>query len=250
MKQGSSFNVLTKRLWFDLRAHLAQHPSIFLPFVRLKRKRRHDIDWLTPNPIGKMTEIVIEGFPRSANTFATVAFQTAQTREVNVAHHIHAPSQIIEAVHNNIPAIALIREPADSALSLVIRLPHLTLKQALKAYLFFYKPLLPFKGKFVVAPFEKVTHHFDQIIQDVNTLYGKSFALFEPSEESIKKCFSLIEERNRRKLGKGKVIVETFVARPSSERYEIKQKMQQSLNDPHLKALVDEGLRIYQNLIS
>ena len=43
------------------------------------------------------TELVIEAFPRSANTFATVAFQLSQPAPVRVAHHLHAPAQVTEA---------------------------------------------------------------------------------------------------------------------------------------------------------
>src|SRR5207247_8264431 len=43
------------------------------------------------------TEICIEGFPRSGNTFAVIAFQQAQTRTVSIAHHVHAPGSVIGA---------------------------------------------------------------------------------------------------------------------------------------------------------
>ena len=40
----------------------------------------------------KETELVIEGFPRSANTFAVLAFDYAQPDDVKLAHQLHAPS--------------------------------------------------------------------------------------------------------------------------------------------------------------
>jgi len=58
------------------------------------------------------TEVVIDGFPRSGNTFAVVAFRQAQSRRVSVAHHGHVPALAIEAHRRGVPALVLIREEA------------------------------------------------------------------------------------------------------------------------------------------
>jgi hypothetical protein len=239
---------LSKQLRFDTRAILGQHPSLFLPMAHFKRQRRKSVDWLTANPVSKDTEIVIEGFPRSANTFATVAFYMMQNREVKMAHHIHAPSQLIAAARQKIPAILLVREPADSVLSLVIRLPCLTLAQACRGYIRFYKPLLEYKESCVVAPFEQVTHHYDQVLMAVNQRYGKNFTLFTPSEENTQRCFEIIEERNREKFGGG-AVSEKSVARPSSERREVKERLQHDLESSHLRPLLEESRAIYTSLV-
>ena len=83
---------------------VAKYPSVALPIAR----RRHGI------PVGDETELVIEAFPRSGMTFAVVAFEMAQTRQVRVACHVHAPAQVIEGARRRIPALVLV-QPAEPA---------------------------------------------------------------------------------------------------------------------------------------
>jgi len=52
------------------RCYVGRHPFLFYNFYRLKPSRR---DLL----VDRRTRIVIEGFPRSGNTFAVVAFEQA-----------------------------------------------------------------------------------------------------------------------------------------------------------------------------
>jgi hypothetical protein len=233
---------------FKVRAVLGQYPSLFLPLANYKYRRRKVVDWLTASPVSENTEVVIEGFPRSANTFAAVAFHMVQEREVVMAHHIHAPSQLMAAVQRNLPAIMLVREPADSILSLVIRLSYLSVLEACQGYLSFYKPLVAYKEGCVVAPFEQVTHHYDEVLLKVNERYQKNFNLFLPTEENTRRCFDIIEERNRLKFGQGKVS-EKSVARPSSERRELKERLQHELASPRVKPLLEESQAIYAALV-
>src|SRR5439155_1547547 len=83
----------------------------------------------------------IEADPRSGMTLAVVAFEMARTRQVQVACHVHAPAQVIEAARRRIPALVLVREPEPTILSFVIRHPYVSMRQALRGYVRFYAPL-------------------------------------------------------------------------------------------------------------
>jgi hypothetical protein len=75
---------------------------IFLPTVRFCPALQEPEDphcW-----VSRTTEIVIEGYPRSGNTFAVVAFRLAQGREIEIAHHLHAAAQIKRAARLDVPA--------------------------------------------------------------------------------------------------------------------------------------------------
>src|SRR5438552_12254488 len=63
---------------------VAGHPSVALPIAR--RRERGDV------PDGS-TEIVIEGHPRAASSFAVAAFRAREAIE----HHVHAPAQLLAA---------------------------------------------------------------------------------------------------------------------------------------------------------
>lgn len=41
------------------------------------------------------TGLVIEGFPRSANSFSVIAFLNSGASDMTLAHHVHSPPQII-----------------------------------------------------------------------------------------------------------------------------------------------------------
>ncbi|HEX3331385.1 MAG TPA: hypothetical protein VHS27_15775 [Gaiellales bacterium] len=148
--------------------------------------------------VSEATHLVIDGFPRSASTFAVVAFQLAQPRLVRVGHHLHAPGQIIRAVHLGVPVLLTVRPPEDTVLSLVIREPYVTIPQGLDAYARFYDRLLGYRDGIVVADFTEVTDRLDRSIARVNARFGTDFAAPELTPERTRECFDLIELRSRR----------------------------------------------------
>jgi hypothetical protein len=130
------------------------------------------------------TEICIEGFLRSGNTFAVIAFQRAQPRVVSIAHHTHAAGAVIAAVEMGTPTLVLIRPPEESVLSYVIRWPSLTIGQALRGYVRFYEPLVAHRDRFVVGRFDEVTADLGAAIRRVNDRFGTDFVPYEPTEEN------------------------------------------------------------------
>ena len=144
------------------------------------------------------TDIVIEGFPRSANTYAVLAFQSAQTHEVVIAHHLHAEAQFILAKKYNIPVIALLREPVEAISSLINRDNNINVSQAVQRYIDFYRLVLKMKEDIVIAKFTTVVSDFSKVVAICNTKFNCNFELpFNTEEEKIK-LFSKISELNSR----------------------------------------------------
>lgn len=144
------------------------------------------------------TDIVIEGFPRSANTYAVLAFQSAQTHEVVIAHHLHAEAQFILAKKYNIPVIALLREPVEAISSLINRDNNINVSQAVQRYIDFYRLVLKMKEDIVIAKFTTVVSDFSKVVAICNTKFNCNFELpFNTEEEKIK-LFSKISELNTR----------------------------------------------------
>src|SRR5688500_16315598 len=80
-------------LWLEtwLQIHAGGHPAVFFPLYRLLRTRKDLTRAVTPDK-----QVVIEGFPRSGNSFARRAFIMAQDETFGVrgiAHHHHVPGQ-------------------------------------------------------------------------------------------------------------------------------------------------------------
>jgi len=180
---------LARRARHRFRTRLSESPTLYLPFARLKYPGP------SPEVIGPATELVIDGYTRCASTFAVYALQLAQPEPVRLAHHLHAPAQLIAAARAGVPALAVIREPRDAILSQVVREPDVALRDALVAYTRFYRRLLPFRDRMVVADFGEVTKDFGMVTRRVNDRFGTAFAQFEPTEQNMNRCFELIKLR-------------------------------------------------------
>jgi hypothetical protein len=186
---------------------LARYPRLYLYLARRRYGSR---------VLGADTEIVIEGFPRCANTFAVSAFELAQDRPVAIAHHLHAAAHVVRAVEAGVPVILLVRVPEDAIASVVARKPSLDPAAAAAAYLRFYNGVAGVLDGCVVAEFGQVIGDFGDVIKRVNRRYGTSFTPFEHTDENVARCFGRIESQNReRSAGR---VVESAVARPSEER--------------------------------
>jgi len=132
----------------------------------------------------RATEICIEGFLRSGNTFTVIAFQRAQPRVVSIAHHVHAAGAVIAATEMGAPTLVLIRPPEECVLSYVIRWPSLSIGQALRGYVRFYEPLVPYRDRFVIGTFHEVTADLAAVIRRLNERFGTDFVPYEPTAEN------------------------------------------------------------------
>ncbi len=119
--------------------------------------------------------LVIEGFPRSANSFSVFAFLNAGAGGLKIAHHVHSPSQIITAARYRLPAVLVIRAPDDAVAAGLAKIATHTAPDLLRAYFLYYRFLAPMREHYVVAPFETVTTDFGRIVDAVNRRFGTSF---------------------------------------------------------------------------
>lgn len=169
-----------------LRRWVAARPEVYLPLARWKNE--HSV-------LDRHTDIVIDGFTRSAGTFAAIAFQVAQNDHVRVAHHMHATAPLVAAAGRGIPVLLPVREPEATVLSARAREPHVTLRQWLKTYVDFYERLAPIRAAFVIATFDEVTSDFGAVTRRVNERFGTAFREFDHSDAAVREIFALIDER-------------------------------------------------------
>ncbi len=216
------------RATYEAKTVVAAYPSIAMPVARLRRG--HGI------LLGPGTDIVIEGYPRSANNFSVVALELAQRRPVRVAHHTHTPAHLLAALRAGVPALMLIREPEDAVLEFLIVRPELMPRQALRGYVRFYERLLPLKERLAVGRFPEVTADFGKVIRRVNERFGTDFAEFEHTEENVRRCFEAME-RHWATLTADPLTFERRVGRPSDVRDRIKDAMRSAYRDPGLSPL-------------
>ncbi|MGF1640717.1 MAG: hypothetical protein ACFCUO_07185 [Rhodospirillales bacterium] len=149
-----------------------------------------------PNRERTMTpqmDVCIEGFPYSANTFMTRVFE-AWNPGVRLAHHVHVPLQLILAAEYELPALALIREPADAVTSMLDKDERLSPAAALWVYERFYTRLRPVADALVFAPFDTVTRAPDRVLERINAKYGKRFAFRRYDAAEQERLFARIDD--------------------------------------------------------
>lgn len=197
------------------RLFLRRHPFFLGVYFRVTPKLRAKL-------VTRTTDVVIEGFPRSGNTFLTAAFVFAnKERPIKIASHLHSELQILNGIKYGTPCIVIIRRPIDAILSLVIREPTVSVNEAIDMYSNFYSALIPHKNKFVVASFDDVVADVNMIIRKVNIRYSTDFYEIESLSENTGKIFSLIDEMGKVDSKDHKIRM-THVARPDDSRDKIK----------------------------
>lgn len=198
---------------------VARHPRLAIP---LARRRGHGV------VVDRRAAILIEGYPRSANSFSVAAFDYAQGDHPRIAHHVHAPAHVTEAIRLGVPAIVLCRDPDDAVPELVIARPHVTLRQALRMYVGFYGPLLERRSRFVVGAFPEVTTEFGAVIRRVNERFGTTFREFLHTPENQQAVFDAMDAYWRERVGESEEL-ERRVGRPSRERERMKEQLRPEL---------------------
>ena len=225
------------RFWLPI----SRSPRWFPSMVRLQRKRRN-------RPVRPDDQIVIDGFPRSANTFSSRAFLVANPGAA-VSHHMHAPANILLAVRYGLPAIVVVRTPVDAVMSEVIREPRKRLRRGLLEWSSFYETVLPVLDRVVVADFTTVTTDYSVVIEEVNRRFGTAFAPYRNSPESDQAVFASIEA-GARSRGKSGSRLETQVPRPSHERGERKEALEAEVARPELRPLLDRAEALYARYLA
>jgi hypothetical protein len=214
-------------------------PAIYLPLARLRHGGRED------RLVRRDTELVIEGFGRSGNTFAVVAFELTQPRPVRLVHHSHAAAQVIRAVALGVPVLLVVRDPVDTAVSHMMY-RHIAARPALRAWVRYHARLLPHLHSVVVSSFETVTADFGSVIRHVNDRFGTSFTAFRHTEENVRRVFDRIERQNRARYGQ---LTET-ISRPRGERDRRKADLRRQVHHERLAGIRERAYDLYGRLVA
>ncbi|MFT7404842.1 hypothetical protein [Zhongshania sp.] len=232
----------------DVRMLLERCPILYLRLLHLKR-RGH---WSRPWVVSKETDCVIDGFPRSANSFAYATFFDSQKdKGLHIATHTHSPAQIVQAVRWGVPTMLCIRAPKDAVRGLLSFEIELDLRQrnadasnivlpdssrvrkALRRWHFFHSNILPYRNDIFVAHFERIISEFDKVSMEFCDWSGKDWSAWDSvriTEESIK----------------GKA----FHVGPNPLREMIKTEVDLLLNKESFLNLLDKCDRVYEHYLN
>jgi len=219
-------------------AVLKTKPEAFLPLARIRQNKKRRC-------VTRKTDIVIEGYWRCGNHFATYAFMVAQPHELKVAHHFHAPAQLILAARWNIPAILLIREPREAVLSSTIYMGWEDPAPLLRFYNIFHSAVLSYKEEVVVSEFGITTSAFGATVNQVNAKYGTRFISYEGDDKQAEAVNALIAREHSENMGGNP----RRLPLPSPDKELLKARIRDQLNGPRCAPLVSVAEDLYAKLI-
>jgi predicted enzyme related to lactoylglutathione lyase len=227
-----------------IKQKLESFPRLFLATLSLKRIGHWSRHWI----VSKASDVTIEGYPRSGNSFSHSAFRSAQTQKQRIATHVHSYAQIVRSVDLSVPTMVLLRNPKDACLSLVALSNEIaerdpsdvelsrakqSLLENLRSYKTFYEKVLKVKDGIIVAEFNLVTSDFGEIIRRMNKRFGTAFEPYENSEQNDSTLF--------KKGG--------FHLSPNQQRDSIKDYLRQCFDSDDVEALVNDTMAVYQQML-
>lgn len=186
----------------------------------------------------RSSDLCIEGFPRSGNSFAVGAVEHAQSQPVQIAHHTHVPANAMRACEWDIPTLVLIRDPYDAVVSGVALgkqiqmeehgvdapIQRVPFQDHLWAWNTFYRSLMPHRDRLLVAPLGAVVEDMGRVIDRINKRFGTDFEHFDHTPEAVAKVHS----------GRG------YHAGPSERRAALKEETRADLDE---RLQTDSSLR-------
>ena len=227
---------LARRGLRRVRQALGDRPA-FLPIV------------LRATPIGPSrritpeTELVIEGYPRSGNTFAHFAILQAEPGAV-ITSRVHTPSQVKRAAAVGTPTLLTIRDPLDSITSTVVAAPHVPIRSLLEEYIHHYEQLYPYLDRVLVATFEEITTDFDVVIAALNDRFSLGFRPFEHTPEHTAAVFAAIEEHHREHWGDD----QAGLPLPIASQRALKARVRREVQRPEYAALLYEAQTVHDTV--
>lgn len=215
------------------------HPALAVPILAVRRPE---------NAVRRDTDVVIEGYPKSANAFASHAFQAAQPRQLRIAHTTHAAAQIIAGCRRRIPCLVLIRDPAEAVSRTALIRPKVSLGLLLEGWIRFYRPLLRWRPRFAVGGFREVTRDLGAVIVAMNEKLGTRFVPFDHTPENERAAFDALEADWARRIDPSTPEYDIHSGRPSARRDALTAAIEGKLRDPRYAQLLREAEELHRTI--
>lgn len=202
-------------------------PRLYVRFARRRNPHRPLID--------SSTDAVIEGFPRSGNTFL-LSWITLANPELKVASHLHSVAHLRAGLKQKTPVVVLLRSPTEAMTSELLnrigRGDPLSFQQVFRRYERFYQGAKRYRDDVIISPFETTTKQPELVVRALNERTGWALDL-EPLQKE-NEVLADVERLNTLHVGEPN---ELTVARPSESRAELAARIKQELAENHTRTL-------------
>lgn len=176
------------------------------------------------------SDLVLEGYPRSGNTFCVAALFCSTNESISIARHRHEIGQLQQALKLKIPVNVIIRDPENSISSFVLR-ENVSPSYALQYYISYYRFLLNHASDLFIFDFLTYLNNVETytrfIIRKSN--YQGDILAFDDISKRIKEKIILMEQ-----VDSGTIEIRpNHVSLPSDYKELEKQKIIKFLRDKH-----------------
>lgn len=174
------------------------------------------------------TRLLVEGYPRSSNSFCVdmiVQSGLGVLPVEHIAHHTHSIENVKIAEYFGIPKVILIRSPADAVLSF-----HIYSGQPIRVcadiYVKFYSQSLMYLQNSIVVDFEQVTSDFRSVVVGLNRL--GDFRLNENQDfvEIQQRALEMVRARGKNLARDAEI---RQVAAPNEQREILKERAREDV---------------------
>ena len=158
-------------LYVGLRRVLSATPKRFQrpgPLAEWKRGK----DWRHRKIAFPETELVIDGFPGSGNSFLASSLRDVLSDTIEVVSHFHHTVQLKRAIALGVPAVVVVSEPLAAASSLKSKQPDLWDAVILLRWIVYHRYVARHRDRLDVFL-------FDEIVDDVDFVRRESAAVDE-----------------------------------------------------------------------
>lgn len=203
---------------------------------------RHDSGhWLSqlPPDLG----LIMDGFPRSANTYSRFAFLRANP-DVTISTHRHSPRALEQGVRRGVPTILLIRDPVSAVASGSNFDDGLTYETLLRCWVHYHRRASRIADRLLVVRFQDAIADFGHVIELCNQRFGSSFAPYRKTDENeaaVRAETEALAALYRPEL------FDRVVGRPSEARTRSQEDMLATLSD-HGRELLRRAVALHQRL--
>ena len=171
---------------------LERMPTLYLALMRARYRN----SGFRRSIVGPDHDVMIEGYPRSANSFAHDAFAMANPG-LAIATHLHSAAHVRMAVACGVPAMVLVREPDAAVLSSLALMSQASgatfnagarrrlVREATLRYARFYERLVPVRERVLLIRFEDAITDFGVVVERLNARAGTTFTRFEHTEANV-----------------------------------------------------------------
>lgn len=231
--------VVTDNIKFVLRISQILFPPVFYLLYYLNKKKYALVN--------EDTELLIDGFPRSANTFAYAFIEMTQPVK-RIAHHVHLPVQFYRSKKFSTPALLLLRNPVDAAISMSIRRP------TYFPYLIFLYYYL-FHTKIFKIISDTLIIRFEEVVSDPNSIIRKLRSKNYSGLNEVKLTVELKDRINKRVDELDMInrndseIKDSTVARPTEYRKNISEKIRGEFHSKRYSRISAKCILVYNSII-